>query len=68
VERIDAELVLAFRTFHYSLRDTIETKLNEVACPALVVRGTKDPICSQGWAEYVAGRLPQGRLELIPDG
>ena len=56
-----------FRTFHYSLRDPVETKLPEVACPALVVRGTKDPICRAAWAEYVAQHLPLGRLALIPD-
>jgi pimeloyl-ACP methyl ester carboxylesterase len=56
-----------FRTFHYSLRDPIEAKLPQVACPALVVRGTKDPICRAAWAEDVARRLPRGRLALIPD-
>ncbi len=56
-----------FRTFHHSLRDPVEAKLPQVACPALVVRGTKDPICGAGWAEYVAARLPQGRLAEIPD-
>lgn len=56
-----------FRTFHYSLHDPVEAKLPEVTCPALVVRGTKDPICRAAWAEYVARCLPQGRLALIPD-
>jgi 2-hydroxy-6-oxonona-2,4-dienedioate hydrolase len=56
-----------FRTFHYSLRDPIEAKLPEVLCPALVVRGTKDPICRAAWAEYVTSRLPHGRLAVIPD-
>ena len=56
-----------FRTFHHSLQDPVETKLPAVACPALVVRGTKDPICRQAWAEYVASSLPRGRLVLIPE-
>jgi 2-hydroxy-6-oxonona-2,4-dienedioate hydrolase len=56
-----------FRTFHYSLRDPVEGKLPKVTCPALVVRGTKDPICRAAWAEYVAHHLPLGRLALIPD-
>jgi 2-hydroxy-6-oxonona-2,4-dienedioate hydrolase len=56
-----------FRTFHYSLLDPIEAKLAKVACPALVVRGANDPICRADWAEYVAHRLPQGRLAQIPE-
>jgi 2-hydroxy-6-oxonona-2,4-dienedioate hydrolase len=56
-----------FLTFHYSLRDQVEAKLPAVSCPTLVVRGTKDPICRAGWAEFVADRLPRGRLALIPD-
>jgi 2-hydroxy-6-oxonona-2,4-dienedioate hydrolase len=56
-----------FVTFHYSLRDRVEAKLSAVACPTLVVRGTRDPICRAEWAEFVADRLPRGRLALIPD-
>jgi 2-hydroxy-6-oxonona-2,4-dienedioate hydrolase len=59
--------IRTLKTFHYSLRDPVEAKLPAVACPTLVVRGTKDPICRQDWAEFVAGRLPLGRLALIPD-
>ncbi len=55
------------RTFHNSLRDPIEAKLSAVACPTLVVRGSRDPICRQDWAEFVARRLPLGRLVVIPD-
>jgi len=56
-----------FRTFQYSLDDPVEAKLLRVACPTLVVRGTRDPICRQAWAELVAERLPRGRLATIPD-
>ena len=59
--------IRTLKTFHYSLRDPIEAKLSGVACPTLVVRGTKDPICRQDWAEFVARRLPRGRLAVIPD-
>jgi pimeloyl-ACP methyl ester carboxylesterase len=59
--------IRALRTFHGSLRDPVEAKLSEVACPTLVVRGSKDPICRQDWAEFVARRLPLGRLAVIPE-
>jgi hypothetical protein len=45
----------------------LAAKLPDVACPTLVVRGTKDPICRQDWAEFVARRLPLGRLAVIPE-
>ncbi|MCT7377970.1 alpha/beta fold hydrolase [Chelativorans salis] len=60
-------IVRALATFEYSLRDRPEDKLHRVRTPALVVRGMKDPICDQGWAEQVAEGLPNGRLALIPD-
>ncbi len=34
--------------------------------PTLVVRGSRDRIVSQSWAEEVAGLLPLGRLVVIP--
>lgn len=54
-----------FQTFHYSLRDPVETKLASVACPTLVVRGELDPICRRPWAEEVTRRLPRGQLAEI---
>jgi 2-hydroxy-6-oxonona-2,4-dienedioate hydrolase len=32
----------------------------------LVVRGEKDPIAPQRWAEEMVQRLPNGRLQVIP--
>jgi 2-hydroxy-6-oxonona-2,4-dienedioate hydrolase len=57
----------ALGTFHHSLRDRIEDKLPHVAAHTLVVRGEKDPICNQEWAERVARELPRGELIVIPD-
>lgn len=54
-------------TFQLSLRDHLEDKLDDIAAPAMVVRGALDPICREGWAEAVADALPDGRLVLIPD-
>lgn len=56
----------SWRTFRYALEDPIEEKLPEVRVPTLVVRGSRDLIVPQRWAEEVAGLLPRGRLAVIP--
>jgi pimeloyl-ACP methyl ester carboxylesterase len=56
----------SLRTFRYAVRDRIEEKLPLVRVPALVVRGERDPIVSQRWAEDVTHLLPAGRLVVIP--
>jgi pimeloyl-ACP methyl ester carboxylesterase len=48
-----------------TLRDPIELKLPHVGVPALVVRGDRDPIVSQEWAERAAALLPDGRLHVV---
>lgn len=58
--------VRALWTFHLGLVDRPEDKLERVRAPALVVRGQRDPICHQWWAEQVADGLPDGRLVIIP--
>lgn len=54
------------RTFQYSLEDRIEDKLPRVLNPTLVVRGSRDPIIPQRWAEEATRLLPHGRLIVIP--
>ena len=56
----------SLRTFQFARRDRIEDKLPLVRVPTLVVRGTRDPIVSQRWAEEVTRLLPTGRLVVIP--
>lgn len=56
------------KTFRYALRDRIEEKLPCVRVPALVVRGARDPLVPQRWAEEAANLLPMGRLAVIPGG
>jgi pimeloyl-[acyl-carrier protein] methyl ester esterase len=41
--------------------------LNALDCPALVLHGERDPITLPEAARYLAGRLPQGELALIPN-
>jgi pimeloyl-ACP methyl ester carboxylesterase len=53
-------------TFRCTLADRIEEKLPLVQVRTLVVRGTRDTIVPQAWAEEVARLLPYGELILIP--
>ena len=59
---------VVLRTFQYSLQDRIEEQLPHVQVPTLVVRGARDPIVSQRWAEEAAHLLPMGQLVVIPGG
>lgn len=56
------------QTARCTLDDPIKQKLPRVNIPALVVRGSMDPIVSQEWAEESARLLPSGRLEVIQGG
>jgi len=50
-----------------ALRDPLEPKLPALRAPLLVVRGERDPLCPQDWAEEVARLAPAGRLAVIPE-
>jgi pimeloyl-ACP methyl ester carboxylesterase len=52
-------------TFRQGLAEGIEADLPRVRCPALVVRGAKDRIVPQAWAEEVRRLLPDGRLATL---
>ena len=62
----DAGVGRALRAFGYALADRIEDKLPLVQAPTLVVRGARDPIVPQAWAEEVTRLLPRGRLAVLP--
>ncbi|HEX2032618.1 MAG TPA: alpha/beta hydrolase [Chloroflexota bacterium] len=53
-------------TFRAALRDRIEEHLPRVRVPTLVVRGARDPLVPQRWAEEATRLLPQGRLVVVP--
>jgi pimeloyl-ACP methyl ester carboxylesterase len=55
------------KTFRYALEDRIEEKLPHVRVPALVVRGSRDPIVPQRWAEETVRLLPMGKLAVVPN-
>jgi 2-hydroxy-6-oxonona-2,4-dienedioate hydrolase len=63
-----AGLRRALHTFRHALRDPVEEKLPRVQAPTLVVRGARDRIVPQYWAEEAARLLPRGRLVVIPGG
>jgi pimeloyl-ACP methyl ester carboxylesterase len=58
----------ALRTFRHALADRIEEKLPLVRAPSLVVRGERDPIVPQRWADEATALLPGGRLAVIAGG
>jgi 2-hydroxy-6-oxonona-2,4-dienedioate hydrolase len=53
------------RTLHYAVRDPLIEKLARVPVPMLVVRGDRDPIAPQAWAEQLARELPEGGLAVV---
>ena len=53
-------------TMRIAIEDRIEDKLTAIAAPTLVVRGGKDPLVPQAWAEEVVRRLPRGELRVLP--
>jgi 2-hydroxy-6-oxonona-2,4-dienedioate hydrolase len=53
-------------TLRYAMEDRIEENLPRLQAPTLVVRGSRDPICSQRWAEEMVQILPEGRLAVLP--
>ncbi|HEV8307119.1 MAG TPA: alpha/beta hydrolase [Methylomirabilota bacterium] len=61
-----AGLRRAWMTFKLVLADRIEDKLPHIDAPAMVVRGERDPIVPQQWAEEVARLLPRGELRVMP--
>jgi pimeloyl-ACP methyl ester carboxylesterase len=61
----DAGVRRVLATFRHALRDRIEDKLPHLDMPVLVVRGTRDPIVPQRWAEEAVRLLPRGRLAVV---
>jgi 2-hydroxy-6-oxonona-2,4-dienedioate hydrolase len=61
-----AGLPRTWHTLQLMLRDRIEEKLPRMWMPTLLVRGSRDAIAPQRWAEEAARLLPRGRLVVIP--
>jgi 2-hydroxy-6-oxonona-2,4-dienedioate hydrolase len=56
------------RSFRRLLEDRPEDLLSEVTHPVLVVRGNRDPVVPQRWAERVAELAPDDQLATVPGG
>jgi 2-hydroxy-6-oxonona-2,4-dienedioate hydrolase len=57
---------VARETIAHSLSHPIEERLPDVQAPTLVLRGSRDTIAPQEWAERVTALLPHGDLRVIP--
>jgi pimeloyl-ACP methyl ester carboxylesterase len=71
ISRIDyakAGIGRAAATIRLALDHRIEDRLPLVRAPALVVRGGRDVICPQPWAEHVARLHPRRRLAVVEGG
>jgi pimeloyl-ACP methyl ester carboxylesterase len=53
------------RTARHALAHRIEDDLPEITAPVLVVRGGRDAVVPQRWAEEVIAALPDGRLAVV---
>jgi 2-hydroxy-6-oxonona-2,4-dienedioate hydrolase len=49
-----------------ALHDPLESKLPLISAPTLVVRGSRDVLVSQDWAERIVRLLPEGQLLVLP--
>lgn len=64
-EYLLAGIPRTIRTLQYAFEDSMEEHLPHVSIPALVVRGSRDPIVSQQWAEQVNQLLPNSHLIVV---
>jgi 2-hydroxy-6-oxonona-2,4-dienedioate hydrolase len=48
-----------------ALRHRIEVDARRVSVPAIVVRGSRDPLVPQAWAERLAKAFPAGELHVV---
>jgi 2-hydroxy-6-oxonona-2,4-dienedioate hydrolase len=61
----DAGAKVLLRTFRHCVRHRIEDVLPLITAPTLVVRGERDPIVPQRWAQEATALLPDGRLVVL---
>jgi 2-hydroxy-6-oxonona-2,4-dienedioate hydrolase len=63
-----AGLPRLWRELDVVFADRLEDKLGRIAVPVLIVRGGRDRLVSEEWAEELAGRLREGQLQVVPGG
>ncbi|GAC1398682.1 MAG: pyrimidine utilization protein D [Ktedonobacteraceae bacterium] len=64
-EYVRAGIPRTIRTLQYAFEDLMEEHLPRVHVPTLVVRGSRDPIVPQDWAEEVDSLLPNSQLVVV---
>ncbi|HET8841440.1 MAG TPA: alpha/beta hydrolase, partial [Ktedonobacteraceae bacterium] len=64
-EYLQAGILRTIRTLQYAFADPVEKHLRQMHAPTLVVRGSRDPIIPQSWAEKVARLLPHSQFTVI---
>lgn len=66
-ESFDVGLHRILKNTDYSLDDSIEKKLPKIVVPTLVIRGERDPIVPQRWADSIASLVPTSANVVIPN-
>lgn len=56
---------LMYRLFGEALRHREEDQLRHLSVPTLIVRGRRDPVCTQGWVETISRLVPTSRVAVI---
>lgn len=56
------------RTYRFMLDDHIEHKLPGITQPALLLRGSRDPIVPQRWLEQASRLMPDARWDVVDPG
>jgi pimeloyl-ACP methyl ester carboxylesterase len=56
---------LMYRLFREALRQREEDHLRHLRVPTLIVRGSRDPIVTQGWVEQINRLVPTSRLVVV---
>jgi 2-hydroxy-6-oxonona-2,4-dienedioate hydrolase len=64
----DVSKLRALFTMWQIIKDHVEERLSKINVPTLVVRGGRDPVTSQQWAEEITRLVPKARLAVIPGG
>lgn len=65
-ESFDVGLHRILKNTDHSLDDSVEKKLPKISVPTLVIRGERDPIVPQRWANTIASLIPIAVNAVIP--
>lgn len=65
---LKATLWMKWQTLKKALRSDAEDVARRITVPTLVVRGERDPVITQVWAERLTELIPDGRLRIIAGG